>query len=138
MSHLRDPHLLDAELLLVGRAIQAHDGPTVVAGDLNDVAWSHTSELFRRLARLLDPRVGRGLLPTFHADYKLLRWPLDHVFYSEHFLLSGMERLGDVGSDHFPIWVELCRAPHASAKQETPEASTEDHRDAREAIEAVR
>nr|GFD21842.1 hypothetical protein [Tanacetum cinerariifolium] len=46
----------DAELLLVGRAIQHHDGPTIVAGDLNDVAWSHTSELFRRLARLLDPR----------------------------------------------------------------------------------
>ena len=62
----------DAELLVVGKAIQRHDGPTIVAGDLNDVAWSHTSELFRRLSRLLDPRIGRGLLPTFHADHKLL------------------------------------------------------------------
>ena len=67
----------DAEILMIGRHVQHHNGPTVVAGDLNDVAWSRTSELFRRLSRLLDPRIGRGLLPTFHADHRLLRWPLD-------------------------------------------------------------
>ncbi|WP_151089140.1 endonuclease/exonuclease/phosphatase family protein [Hymenobacter baengnokdamensis] len=108
----------DAELLLVGRAIQAHDGPTIVAGDLNDVAWSHTSELFRRLARLLDPRVGRGLLPTFHADYKLLRWPLDHVFHSAHFRLQRIQRLPHIGSDHFPIFIRLSYEPRGWQEQE--------------------
>jgi endonuclease/exonuclease/phosphatase (EEP) superfamily protein YafD len=108
----------DAELLLVGRAIQAHDGPTIVAGDLNDVAWSHTSELFRRLARLLDPRVGRGLLPTFHADYKLLRWPLDHVFHSAHFRLQDLKRLPHIGSDHFPIYIRLSYEPQGWQTQE--------------------
>jgi endonuclease/exonuclease/phosphatase (EEP) superfamily protein YafD len=108
----------DAELLLVGRAIQAHDGPTIVAGDLNDVAWSHTSELFRRLARLLDPRVGRGLLPTFHADYRLLRWPLDHVFHSAHFRLQDLKRLPHIGSDHFPIYIRLSYEPQGWQTQE--------------------
>lgn len=142
--HPRPPHPghssapRDAELVMVAREVAETRGPTIVAGDLNDVAWSRTNALFQNISGLLDPRQGRGLFSTFHARYPFARWPLDHVFYSEHFLLSGMERLGDVGSDHFPIWVELCRAPHASAKQETPEASTEDHRDAREAIEAVR
>ncbi|WP_223650453.1 endonuclease/exonuclease/phosphatase family protein [Hymenobacter psoromatis] len=108
----------DAELLLVGRAIQAHDGPTIVAGDLNDVAWSRTSELFRRLARLLDPRVGRGLLPTFHADYKLLRWPLDHVFHSAHFRLQDLKRLPHIGSDHYPIYIRLSYEPQGWQAQE--------------------
>jgi endonuclease/exonuclease/phosphatase (EEP) superfamily protein YafD len=126
----------DAELLLVGRAIQAHDGPTIVAGDLNDVAWSHTSELFRRLARLLDPRVGRGLLPTFHADYKLLRWPLDHVFHSAHFRLQDLKRLPHIGSDHFPIYIRLSYEPQGwqtqEAELEAPDA--EDRLEAREKI----
>ena len=108
----------DAELLLIGREIQAHDGPVIVAGDLNDVAWSHTSELFRRLARLLDPRVGRGLLPTFHADYALLRWPLDHVFHSAHFRLQQLVRLPHVGSDHFPIFIRLSYEPKGWQEQE--------------------
>ncbi|MDJ0366630.1 endonuclease/exonuclease/phosphatase family protein [Hymenobacter sp. H14-R3] len=126
----------DAELLLVGRAIQAHDGPTVVAGDLNDVAWSHTSELFRRLARLLDPRVGRGLLPTFHAEHKLLRWPLDHVFHSAHFRVQRMERLPYIGSDHFPIFIRLSYEPQGWEAQEAElEASdAEDRLEAREKI----
>lgn len=117
----------DAELLLVGRAIQHHDGPTIVAGDLNDVAWSHTSELFRRLARLLDPRVGRGLLPTFHADYKLLRWPLDHVFHSAHFRVQRIARLPHIGSDHYPIYLRLSYEPQGWQEQEqeleTPNAA---------------
>ncbi|MGI4874162.1 MAG: endonuclease/exonuclease/phosphatase family protein [Janthinobacterium lividum] len=127
----------DAELLLVGRAIQHHEGPTIVAGDLNDVAWSHTSELFRRLARLLDPRIGRGLLPTFHADYKLLRWPLDHVFHSAHFRVQRIERLPHIGSDHYPIYLRLSYEPQGWQTQElaleAPDA--EDRLEAREKIQ---
>ena len=126
----------DAELLLVGRAIQAHEGPTVVAGDLNDVAWSHTSELFRRLARLLDPRVGRGLLPTFHADYKLLRWPLDHVFHSAHFRVQRIERLPYIGSDHFPIFIRLSYEPQGWEAQEA-ELEAPDAHDRLEAREKI-
>jgi endonuclease/exonuclease/phosphatase (EEP) superfamily protein YafD len=127
----------DAELLLVGRAIQAHDGPTIVAGDLNDVAWSHSSELFRRLARLLDPRVGRGLLPTFHAEYKLLRWPLDHVFHSAHFRVQRMERLPYIGSDHFPIFIRLSYEPQGWQAQEA-ELEAADAADRLEAREKIR
>ena len=126
----------DAELLIVGKLIEAHDGPTVVAGDLNDVAWSHTSELFRRVSRLLDPRVGRGLLPTFHADYRLLRWPLDHVFHSAHFRLRHIKRLAHIGSDHFPILMRLSYEPEGWQEQNTElEAADED--DYEEAAEKI-
>jgi hypothetical protein len=46
------PH--DGELVVVGRAVaDAGDRPTVVAGDLTDVAWSRITELFLKLSRLL-------------------------------------------------------------------------------------
>ncbi|WP_052732308.1 endonuclease/exonuclease/phosphatase family protein [Hymenobacter terrenus] len=127
----------DAELLVVGKIIEKHDGPTIVAGDLNDVAWSHTSELFRRLSRLLDPRIGRGLLPTFHADHKLLRWPLDHVFHSAHFRLQRLERLTHIGSDHYPIYIRLSYEPSGWQEQELEleAADSDDHQEAEEKIE---
>jgi endonuclease/exonuclease/phosphatase (EEP) superfamily protein YafD len=117
----------DAELLLVGKEVDRRDEPTIVFGDMNDVAWSHTSELFRRVSGLLDPRVGRGLMPTFHADYYLLRWPLDHVFVSPHFQVVDMRRLPHVGSDHFPIFVRLSYEPqHKIEQEENAEEADED------------
>ncbi len=125
----------DAELLLVGRAVQNREAPTIVAGDLNDVAWSHTTTLFRKISGLLDPRRGRGFFNTFHAQLPLLRWPLDHVFHSHHFTLVDVRRLPAFGSDHFPVYVKLYLEPGAEALQEAPEANNEDRREAREKIE---
>ncbi|TDR51013.1 endonuclease/exonuclease/phosphatase (EEP) superfamily protein YafD [Halomonas ventosae] len=125
----------DAELLLVGKAIQEDPVPTLVAGDLNDVAWSRTTRLFCRVSGMLDPRRGRGMYSTFHASYPLLRWPLDHVFVSEHFTLKAMRRLPHIGSDHFPMLATLCYRPSRADEHETPEADREEHRDARETIE---
>lgn len=98
----------DAELVLVGRGVRQRRVPTIVAGDLNDVAWSDTTALFQEVSGLLDPRVGRQLMPTFPADLPMLRWPLDYVFVSPGFALLRMERYGHIGSDHLPILVELC------------------------------
>ena len=126
----------DAELLLVGKEINEHEEPTIVFGDMNDVAWSHTSELFRRISGLMDPRVGRGLLPTFHADYLALRWPLDHVFVSPDFKVDDIQRLPYVGSDHFPIYIKLSYEPQDKKVQEenAEEADADDYQEANEKI----
>lgn len=127
----------DAEILRVGREIGQHDLPTVVAGDLNDVAWSHTTRLFQRISGMLDPRIGRGRYSTFHAQLPWMRWPLDHVFHSHHFKLVSLERLPTIGSDHFPIFARLSYEPLAPLEQDSPEPETGDRREMIEKIDAA-
>lgn len=124
----------DAELLLIGNEIHRNPVPTIVAGDLNDVAWSRTTRLFCRISGMLDPRQGRGMYSTFHADYPLLRWPLDHIFVTEHFTLKALKRLPGFGSDHFPILAALCFRPTRSDEHDNPEAGSAEREWARETI----
>lgn len=125
----------DGELLLVGKAIRESNLPCIVAGDLNDVAWSRTTKLFKRISGLLDPRVGRGFYNTFHAHYPFLRVPLDHVFHSPHFRLVRLERINDAcGSDHFPVFIKLSLEPDATAIQAKPYADETEKEEAHEVI----
>ncbi len=128
----------DAELLVVAKSVgEAElDTPVIVAGDLNDVAWSTTTRLFRKISGLLDPRIGRGMFNTFHADFWFARWPLDHLFHSEHFTLSHIQRLPHFGSDHFPMLVELTYDMARGQEQEGLAADAEDHELAEEKIAA--
>lgn len=124
----------DAELLLVGKAVKDLGEPVVVAGDLNDVAWSHTTHLFQKISGLLDPRRGRGIYNTFHAQNPILRWPLDHIFHSDHFTLIELKRLPSFGSDHFPVFVKLSLEAGAPLEQEEPHADLEEQIEATEKI----
>ena len=118
----------DAELLVVARSVADSSQPTIVTGDLNDVAWSRTTRLFRKISGLLDPRVGRGMFNTFHADYPLLRWPLDHLFHSKHFTVQAIQRLPSIGSDHFPLLTRLSFTPVKGASQDALGATSDDRK----------
>lgn len=130
----------DAELLTVAKEIKeaadaGEDTPSIVAGDFNDVAWSHTTRLFQRVSGLLDPRVGRGLYNSYNAESRVYRFPIDHVFASEHFRLMGMEVLPGIGSDHHPVIVTLSLEPSAPATQAKPDPQGDDLEEAEETIE---
>lgn len=118
----------DAELTLWGRELEKEQSPVVIGGDLNDVAWSQTTRLFLRTSGLLDPRRGRGFYNTFHAGHWYMRFPLDHIFHSPHFTISRLERLDFVGSDHFPILIDLRYTPtEKSAHQVLENKTTDEH-----------
>lgn len=133
-TEAKESTLRDAELLMVGDAIKDIDQSTIVMGDLNDVAWSRTTRLFQRISGLLDPRVGRHFINTFHADHVLFRWSLDHVFHSTDFALVKMERLPHIGSDHFPVYTILQTGSVFEAIQEELEQTDADEEEAQEKI----
>ncbi|TYP97171.1 endonuclease/exonuclease/phosphatase (EEP) superfamily protein YafD [Sphingobacterium allocomposti] len=108
----------DKELLLIADEVKNSALPTIVVGDLNDVAWSYTTTLFLKISGLLDPRRGRGFFNTFHAHYPFLRFPLDHAFTSPHFKLRELRKEDNFDSDHFPILVHLQFEKQAKEEQE--------------------
>jgi endonuclease/exonuclease/phosphatase (EEP) superfamily protein YafD len=141
--HPRPPHVgvdtvaRDAELVLVAKEVKDSPNPVIVTGDMNDVAWSHTTRLFLRISGLLDPRLGRGFCNTFHSGFLLFRWPLDHLFHSRAFRLVRLERMPKTESDHFAVLVELSFEPEIRTEQERPEADAEDLSEAAEKIETA-
>ncbi|MDQ4140437.1 MAG: endonuclease/exonuclease/phosphatase family protein, partial [Bacteroidota bacterium] len=115
--HPRPPHFdkntdtREAELLQVAQLAKLTPLATIVAGDLNDVAWSYTTNLFRKISGLLDPRVGRGFFNTYNAFIPFFRYSLDHIFYDPAFRLIRIKRLPKFGSDHFPMLLRLNYEP---------------------------
>jgi endonuclease/exonuclease/phosphatase (EEP) superfamily protein YafD len=127
----------DAEILTVAKMIAENDEAAIVAGDLNDVAWSFSTILFQKISRMLDPRIGRGFFSTFHARKFWARWPLDHIFVSNHFELVKIARLPYVGSDHFPILIEITlNNEHNNEKPD--QADNEDKNETSEKIKKPR
>jgi endonuclease/exonuclease/phosphatase (EEP) superfamily protein YafD len=125
----------EAELLIVGRSVKKSTRASIVAGDLNDVGWSHTTKLFQRISSLLDPRIGRGFFNTYSVFIPFFRYPLDHIFYDARFKLVRLERLPKFGSDHFPILIELIYKPDEKTEQRPRKADHADKEEAKELIE---
>jgi endonuclease/exonuclease/phosphatase (EEP) superfamily protein YafD len=122
----------DKELMKV--AFKARDCglPCIVFGDLNDVAWSHTTELFRKTSNLLDPRRGRGFYSTFNAKSWFMRFPLDYIFCSKEFGFISMKRLPKNGSDHFATISHIALTNEIHGEQDPPEADGEELQEAKE------
>ena len=97
----------DAELMTVGKKIRNLDQPVVVCGDMNDVVWSRPTRLFKKMAGMIDPRIGRGFFPTYHAGYRFMRFPLDHLFHTKDLFVGKMTRTEYFGSDHFGMYYEI-------------------------------
>lgn len=100
----------DKEFEEMGQFISNLEGDkkVIAFGDLNDVAWSKSTKDFIKRSGLRDPRVGRGIMPTFPAWAPYLGFPLDQIFVSQHFKIKDIQCLPSAGSDHFPVLVDLC------------------------------
>lgn len=94
-------------LILAGNMLASDSLPTILAGDFNDVGWSHNLQEFEKRCKMKDTRRGRGMYNTYNANSWIFRWPLDYVYVSPEWKVTEVERLNKFGSDHFPLIVKL-------------------------------
>lgn len=99
--------LRDDQLAAVAEVLKNLRGTRVLLGDLNASPWSAE---FRKLVRetgLHDSARGMGLQLTWPSQPWFLRVPIDHCLISPDLRVVARQVGSDVGSDHFPIIVEL-------------------------------
>lgn len=126
----------DGDLLSVAKAVKKEEKPVLVIGDFNNVAWSFSSILFKKESELIDPRIGRGFVSSYHAKYKLLRFPIDLMFHSKEIFIEKLATLEPFGSDHLPIICEfyIDKDDHEQEK----EVETSDSEEKQEADEIIK
>ncbi len=126
----------DAEIAIGAKLAATSRLPVLAMGDFNDVAWSDTSQLFKRIGTYLDPRIGRGFYATFPAKLPAFRWPLDQIYFTEDFSIDSLQVLGNVGSDHLPVLGKICLIPKVGERLNAePEAiEREDMRETNQVI----
>lgn len=130
-TDMRDAHLLQAALMA-----RESDAPTILAGDFNTVPWERVTRRAMRIGGLLDPRVGRGLYPTYDTESYLMSWPLDQILFQPAFSLESFRTLPDFGSDHRAVLAALCHDP--AAAPDAPELAADDLAEAQTSIDAAR
>lgn len=93
----------DGDLLSVAKRVRDYTLPVLVTGDFNNVAWAKSSILFKKTSMLIDGRIGRGIISSFHTRYWFFRVPLDLLFHSPDIFIDKLFTYPSIGSDHFPI-----------------------------------
>jgi endonuclease/exonuclease/phosphatase (EEP) superfamily protein YafD len=106
--------LRDAQLDFAGEWAAGRTGPVVVVGDFNATPWSSPFRSLLATGDLTNSQRGFGLQPSFSSrSHLLMRVPIDHLVHSPALEVTD-RRLGpDLGSDHFPLLVDLQVAPES-------------------------
>lgn len=108
----------DGDLLSIAKRVRDYKLPVLVIGDFNNVAWAKSSILFKKTSRLIDARIGRGIISTFHSKYWFFRVPLDLLFHSTDIFIDKLFTYPNIGSDHFPIGCTFFIDKHSDEQEE--------------------
>ena len=86
--------------------IAALPAPVLVLGDLNISPFSPVFGQFQAAADLRNARYGRGLLYSWrNDDFPVVYASIDHFFTRGAVVVTELERLDDIGSDHLPFFL---------------------------------
>jgi len=95
------------QLEALARFVRTAPRPLVLLGDLNTTPWSPYFPRLLADAGLRDSMRGRRPQSTWPVWARALRLPLDHCLVSSGIRVVGRRVGPDVGSDHFPVIVDL-------------------------------
>ncbi len=102
-----DSRRRNLELDHIARTIEDAQRPLLVAGDFNTTPWSPH---FRDLMQATDLRLaaaGQGYIATWPRSLWPARIPIDHVLVRGAVAVTDFSRGPAIGSDHFPVVVDL-------------------------------
>lgn len=102
--------LRDAQIGFAADWAADRSGSHVVVGDFNATPWSHPFRELMAATDLRNSQHGFGVEASFPTSaFFALRVPIDHLLHSEDIVVAD-RRLGPpMGSDHYPLTVELWR-----------------------------
>ncbi len=87
---------------IAGLAARSGDS-TILIGDLNITAWSHSFRSFLDESKLRDARLGFGVLPTWPVLMPFAMIPIDHALVSDDVAVVELRHGSRTGSDHLPL-----------------------------------
>jgi endonuclease/exonuclease/phosphatase family metal-dependent hydrolase len=93
------------ESSLVSRVIKSNNYPSIVCGDLNDIASSYVYFKIRGNKKDAFLEKGVGLGATYNKFIPLLR--IDYLFHDEEIHLLGFEKIAVPFSDHYPLFANF-------------------------------
>lgn len=100
--------LRDAQLAFAGEWASSQSDAHIVVGDFNATPWSSPFRDLMGTTDLINSQTGFGLQPSFPTTSNLLlRIPIDHLLYSDALEVTGRQLGPALGSDHFPLVVDL-------------------------------
>jgi endonuclease/exonuclease/phosphatase (EEP) superfamily protein YafD len=100
--------LRDAQLGFAAEWASSRNGAFFVVGDFNATPWSWPFRQLIDSSGLRNSQRGFGLQPSFSAEANLLlRVPIDHLLHSPALEVTDRELGPPLGSDHFPLLVDL-------------------------------
>lgn len=79
----------------------------ILVGDLNTSSYSYHFNKLLKESNLVDSRKGFGILSTWPTWMPLAYTTLDHCLISKGIMVKSRDVGNQVGSDHFPINIEL-------------------------------
>jgi endonuclease/exonuclease/phosphatase (EEP) superfamily protein YafD len=99
--------LRDAQIRFAAEWAEGRDGAVIVVGDLNATPWSWPFGLLTE-AGLRNSQLGFGLQASFSArSMFVFRVPIDHLLHSDDLMVRDRYLGPALGSDHFPLIVDL-------------------------------
>lgn len=99
----------DSELRGFAKLRHEKTGSFLVAGDCNCTPWSPVFQKLCHEAQLSDSQQGSGVQPSWPVQIFPLRIPIDHFLISKDLCVVERKIGSDVGSDHYPVCITLCR-----------------------------
>jgi len=99
--------LRDKEFKLLKERLTLAKGSKIVIGDFNSSMWSPSYKKLIASSGMRNVRKGFGLLPSWPTNLPIGRIPIDHCLVSEELLVKNIQLGLDIGSDHYPIIVDL-------------------------------